>query len=592
MADDTLRSRPRFGFCHGNAYGLGPSIVFLDADLAPLSVERTDRLEKALHEVLLVPEEFWETVDVPEDQAARILCLTYLAICAHWRQIIRWRAIERSDAQSRLPEEAPTRLALPYRNAALARALLAEIVEWLSDEPASEEQSLETLLTKLGSSYQRHLALPVTKSIVGFTALRLGYPIFEDRFGNLVIGEGKNARTFNALHTDRTSAIGMHLCASKLRTADRLQSAGLPTAPHRLAGSEQDAAEIAQTLGFPVVVKPADQEQGRGVANNLGTPEEVRAAWLAARKVSERILVEKHVEGFTHRLTVVEGEVVSVVRRRPGGVVGDGTSTVADLVVRFNAEPAQVRRSQRDGGPLLSMDREAVAMLAKRGLSGQSVIGAGEFVALRAKDNRRAGGTNEALPLDRIHPDNLSLATHAAQSMLVDIGGIDLILGDISASWREQESAICEVNCNPELGLSATSAPFEKLLQRLVGANPEHTRIPLEMYVMEGTAWSPGERPDTDDGRWYCDAAGLYCGSQFYAGPFSDGFSAARIALANRAVDSLAMAMSAQELLQSGLPSAWFDTIRLDDRLETGTSEKLKSMYSEHAQSWQTLRFS
>ena len=571
----TSAGRPDVSFARGAGFGLNARVALVEGNLPAVSDDRLAQVKNALERRLHVPDGFWETLEVPHDPTAYACSLAYLAISAHLRQIVCWRA-------TRLSGEGQNTLILPYQNAALARDLVNRVLEWLTAERIDDDKTLDALLEAVNSAHRRHLTTFVTKSALGFTALRLGYPLFEDEFSNLVVGEGMRARVLNGLHTDQTSVLGVFLSSNKSHTARRLRRAGLPAAPNLAATTVEDAMKAATRIGFPVVVKPADQEHGNGVTNDVRDEAELRRAWLGARKYSEAILVEQHVAGFTHRVTVMAGEVVNVVRRMPGGVTGDGRSTVAELVDQFNAAPRQARLNQRRGNAALTLDREAAELLRRAGLSDKSVVAEGAFVALRRKDNSRAGGTNHPVRMEDAHPDNLTLAVQAAQVMLLDIAGVDLILSDIGTSWRAQQSTICEVNSNPEMGLTAHGAPFEAALAQLTGGSADHARIPVTLHVMADTDWQPGERPEAAQAAWYCDAAGLLQGERFVAGPFDDGFHAARAALANRSVTALDTAIAASQLLQAGLPSARFDRILLDARLASRQSAAIRALCAGH----------
>ena len=88
----------------------------------------------------------------------------------------------------------------------------------------------------------------------------------------------------------------------------------------------------------PVVVKPQYGNQGRGVATNLTTREQVLAAYANARAEGERVLVERYAPGDDYRLLVVGDRLVAAARREPAQVVGDGRST--DRPARRRGQPA------------------------------------------------------------------------------------------------------------------------------------------------------------------------------------------------------------------------------------------------------------
>ena len=111
----------------------------------------------------------------------------------------------------------------------------------------------------------------------------------------------------------------------------------------------EDALAAARRLGFPLVVKPLDGNHGRGVHLDLRSEAKVAAAFPAALAEARRgtTLVETCVAGNDYRVLVVGGRMVAIAERVPAHVVGDGSSTVAQLVERTNADPRRGSATRR-----------------------------------------------------------------------------------------------------------------------------------------------------------------------------------------------------------------------------------------------------
>ena len=127
-----------------------------------------------------------------------------------------------------------------------------------------------------------------------------------------------------------------------------------------------DAVRAAKRIGFPVVLKPLDGNHGRGVSINLKTDEEVEYGFKKAAEHGRTIIVESYIEGFDHRLLVVNGELVAAAKREPGHVVGDGKHSIAELVDIVNEDP---RRGVGHEKVLtrLEFDYQAERLLSKIG---------------------------------------------------------------------------------------------------------------------------------------------------------------------------------------------------------------------------------
>ena len=278
-----------------------------------------------------------------------------------------------------------------------------------------------------------------------------------NQYSLVQFGHGRYQQRIQATTTGRTSNIAVELAGDKEETNGILRDLGLPVPQQLLVRSEQDAVRAAERIGYPVVLKPLSGNHGRGVAINLRTPEEVEVGFQKAREHGATIVVESYIEGFDHRLLVVDGELVAAAKRVPGHVVGDGKHTIAELVAIVNQDP---RRGVGHEKVLtrLEFDHQAERLLAKLGYDQDTVPGKDEIVYLRSTANLSTGGTAIDVT-DIVHPDNREMAVRAINAIDLDIGGVDFLTKDISVSYREAGGGICEVNAGP--GFRMHVAPSE-----------------------------------------------------------------------------------------------------------------------------------
>lgn len=298
---------------------------------------------------------------------------------------------------------------------------------------------------------------PSTRSLVE-EAKRRGIPTLRLNDQSLVqLGWGVHQQRIQATITGKTSHIGVEIAQDKDLTASLLGRAGLPTPRHERAYDADDAQAVAERLGYPVVVKPMDLSHGRGVALNLTEPVAVREAFEKAYELSSYVLVEEFFEGNDHRVLVVGDRVVAVAERVPGHVVGDGKSTIGELLDAVNADP---RRGVGHEKVLTRMefDHQAERLLKLAGHTKDTVLPQRQLFALRATGNLSTGGT-AVDRTDVIHPDNVDIAIRAAKVIGLDVSGIDIVCPDISRSLREQRGCIVEVNAAP--GFRMHLAPTE-----------------------------------------------------------------------------------------------------------------------------------
>ncbi len=278
-----------------------------------------------------------------------------------------------------------------------------------------------------------------------------------NRYSLVQFGHGRYQQRIQATTTGRTSNIAVDLASDKEETNNILRDLGLPVPKQIVVRSTRDAVRAAKRIGFPVVLKPLAGNHGRGVAINLCTDEEVEAGFQKATEHGRTIVVESYIEGFDHRILIVDGELVAAAKRVPGHVVGDGKNTIGQLVDIVNDDP---RRGVGHEKVLtrLEFDDQARRLLAKLGYDRNTVPTDGEIVYLRSTANLSTGGTAIDVT-DVIHPDNRDMAIRAIKAIGLDIGGVDFLTNDITESYREAGGGICEVNAGP--GFRMHVAPSE-----------------------------------------------------------------------------------------------------------------------------------
>jgi cyanophycin synthetase len=303
---------------------------------------------------------------------------------------------------------------------------------------------------------RRHLG-PSTMSLVRAAEERKIPWIRVNEQSLIQFGHGRYQQRIQATVTGRTSHIAVELASDKEETNRILANLGLPVPRQRLAQGVDDAVEAAESIGYPVVVKPFNANHGRGITIHISTPEEVRTAFEVAREHSRSVIVESFVSGDDHRMLVIDGRLVAVSKRVPGHVVGDGVHTIEELVDAVNQDP---RRGIGHEKVLtrLTFDHQAETMLERKGHTRLSVPAAGEQVFLRSTGNLSTGGTATDLT-DVVHPDNAEMATRAVKAIGLDVAGVDFLSTDITESYKEVGGAICEINAAP--GFRMHMAPSE-----------------------------------------------------------------------------------------------------------------------------------
>jgi cyanophycin synthetase len=306
---------------------------------------------------------------------------------------------------------------------------------------------------------QRKELGPSTASLVNAAEERAIPYMRLNKYSLVQFGHGAYQQRIQATITSKTPHIAVEISCDKEDTHNLLRDLGLPVPTQRMIYNERAAIRAAHSIGFPVVLKPLNANHGRGVSINLTSDEQVASAFVFAREhgSSRAVLVESYVEGFDHRMLVVNNELVAVAKRVPGHIVGDGKSTVTELVDKVNEDP---RRGIGHEKVLtrLELDRPAFELLEMAGLDADSVLPDGEIFYLRKTANLSTGGTAIDLT-DVVHPDNREMAVRAIRAVGLDVGGVDFLTSDITESYKEVGGAIVEVNAAP--GFRMHVAPSE-----------------------------------------------------------------------------------------------------------------------------------
>lgn len=323
---------------------------------------------------------------------------------------------------------------------------------------------------------------PSTGSIAN-AAIARGIPFRRLTEGSMVqFGWGSKQKRIQAAETGITSAIAESIAQDKELTKRLLDSAGVPVPKGRPVTSAEDAVAAAEEIGGPVVIKPRDGNQGKGVAVNIQTREQVLAAYAAASAISDDILVERYLPGHDYRLLVIGNQLVAAARRDPPNVIGDGVHTIRQLVDQVNLDP---RRSDGHATSLskIRLDDIALGVLETQKLTPDSIPDKGARVVLRNNANLSTGGTATDVTED-VHPEMAARAVAAARMVGLDICGVDVVCDTVLMSMEEQGGGIVECNAAPGLRMHLDPSygkgrPVGEAIINTMFPDGENGRIPI-----------------------------------------------------------------------------------------------------------------
>ncbi len=241
------------------------------------------------------------------------------------------------------------------------------------------------------------------------------------------------------------------------------------------AAQKKAAWDFAQSLKQPFVVKPVTGEGGKGVTTNVTTRAQFDLAWdkvlnKSAYGTRAGILIERFVTGGDHRIVVVGDKVVAALRKWPLYLVGDGVSTIPELIElkrQGRALNAFTRKKKFEITPTVRQT------MKEKGLTKDLVLPKGKYVELDTVGNLAAGGESENIPVSQMHPGFIEAALKARRCMPgITICGLDLLAEDLTKDPEGQSWAVCELNLNSDIGLNHFPVKGEPV--DVAGAYVEH----------------------------------------------------------------------------------------------------------------------
>ena len=298
----------------------------------------------------------------------------------------------------------------------------------------------------------------------------------------LQLGLGKQQQRVWTAETGQTPLLAENIAQDKDWTRHLLETVGVPVPQGRVVVSREDAWVAAQEIGLPVVVKPQFGSQGNGVSINLHSEQQVLDAFDNANAFNCSAVVESFKEGADYRILVIGDKMIAASLREPAQVVGDGVSSVSQLVAAVNRDP---RRAESHAGVLspIPLDPISFAVLASQGFDLDSIPDKGAKVLIRKNANLSTGGTAKDVT-DLVHPQVATLAISAARQLGLDISGVDIITSDISKPLGETNGAVVEVNAGPGLRMhlepsEGQGRPVGKAIVSMLFPKPAKALIPV-----------------------------------------------------------------------------------------------------------------
>jgi cyanophycin synthetase len=322
---------------------------------------------------------------------------------------------------------------------------------------------------------------PTTWSIVKEAKSRAIPFIRLNKYSHIQLGYGASQKRIQASITSNTSAIAVETADGKTAVKAYLKKAGIPVPNGRMVATQDEAIDAFNAIGAAVVVKPDIGNHGNGSTINVTNPDQLEKAFQAAKAYYPDVIIEEYVQGGDYRFLVIDGKFIAAARREPAHIIGDGKSSIKDLIQKENSDPLRGFGHEKVLTQI-EIDKMTQRLLSLKGLSTNSVPQENEIVYLKATANLSQGGTATDVT-DEVNPDIRLMAERAARIIGLDCVGIDALAKDISQPLAPSGIKVVEVNAAPgfRMHLQPTNGQPRNVAKPLVDMLfPEgYTQVPV-----------------------------------------------------------------------------------------------------------------
>ncbi|MGM9978694.1 MAG: cyanophycin synthetase [Clostridium sp.] len=391
-------------------------------------------------------------------------------------------------------------------------------------------------------------------------ALRYNLPVFEiGDSGFYQIGYGKQGRMIEATIGANTSCISTDIASDKMLTKELLIQQNIPVADGAKIYNAISLLKEGERIGYPLVIKPRFGSKGNGVALNLKSDKELIKAYNYLKDIHNELMIERYIEGNDYRVCVVNYNVVAVSLRIPPFIIGDGKNNIKNLIRMLNSDS---KRGYDHEKPLtkIKIDESLLKFLEKQNMNLLTIPKKGEKIKLRENANLSTGGIAIDCT-DKISEENKKICIRAAQTIGLDICGIDIKTTDIEKSLHEN-GVIMEINAAPGirmhhyptegrvrdvgeaiLKLQYNGFPHNIPVVSITGTNGKTTTTRLISHVLKSMGYTVGM---TSTEGTYIDGECIQTGD-------NSGYYSAKTVLLNKNVEVAVLETARGGIIRNGL---------------------------------------
>ena len=300
------------------------------------------------------------------------------------------------------------------------------------------------------------------------TAIGARFELLDEKGEMWIERNGKFLRIFvNEIYLDTKATIDK---AADKPLVHRLLTKAAVVVPRHIvisADRHEPALRLLKETGGPLVVKPTrNTGGGSGVSANVCSVSQLLSAIAWARTFGTEILIEQQIEGDCYRVLLLDGVVIDCIVRHPPSVIGDGTSTILELIKQENLK--RVDEGTKRSQVLIGIDPDLHNTLHRAGLTLNGRPAAGTVIRLKQAINENARHEN-ANANGVLCPAIIETARQAAKLVGVRLAGVDIICRDPKLPLTASNGAIIEINTPPGLYyhyLTPSSAAVAEMILR------------------------------------------------------------------------------------------------------------------------------
>lgn len=262
-------------------------------------------------------------------------------------------------------------------------------------------------------------------------------------------GQGEKSTIMFESSSQGDGYLAASVAGCKITSKLVMRSLGLPVPDSILIEREEQVAKAVEKIGFPCVVKPSDRGGGKGVTAGLVDIDSVISAFNNAKSYTKKpVILETFLSGDDHRLVVIDGELVAVIRREPPSVIGDGIHTVFELIQIKNHGRHPLSLSTSNYQRPIIIDDGLRLKLHSEGVRLNEVLETDRKLRVRGNANLSTGGDCVDVT-SAVHPAVRLMAEALAKTLNLKVMGADYLTEDIS----KNDGAFIEINTTPGLDI-------------------------------------------------------------------------------------------------------------------------------------------